>query len=338
MNILRDKFNMNAIFSKVTDGLWDAAEIQNGRGIINIDLNLKSEILDILTNLDKGIDLKIEYYNYFAQFMKDLEQQILHKERFALIKTIPAIKEFSIETFEKFSLFMTNFIGYPLSQSYKGNVISRVHNANVDYNDPNARGHLSNQEILPHTDTGDAASLLCISQSLVGGTTYIVNTRKIFNTICDTYPEYIPYLFDGYPNFKKIEDIHIAEDYYNFPVYINYENELSCSFNSRLIKAALQNNSSIKLSSIQKNALEYFESLLYDKKLVAPIKLQPGEILIMNNYDVIHYRDAFSDLENGERFLLRVWFNLNNPRKLPEFFSKVTRTGIPIEYHQQLDN
>ena len=142
---------------------------------------------------------------------------------------------------------------------------------------------------------------------------FIFNTRKIFNTILEQKEEYMSFLFTGYPNYRKVEDIHIDEKYYNFPIYLYHKNELSCSFNSRLIKEGIK-SSGKKISSLQADALMYFEGLLHNDDLRVPIKLQPGEIIICNNYDIIHYRDSFKDSSTQERLLLRGWFNLHNQR------------------------
>ena len=57
--------------------------------------------------------------------------------------------------------------------------------------------------------------------------------------------------------------------------------------------------------------------------------LKPGDILMMNNYTVLHACTAFEDWETPERqrLLLRLWLNLCSSRPLAENFTGSLNTG-----------
>jgi alpha-ketoglutarate-dependent taurine dioxygenase len=316
--------------SKLTSGIWTTQSIQGGAGILSMSVRAQEDVQKVLSGIHGGKEILWDSYEGLSELIQKIEGQLIYGERFALIRTFPGINSYPVETFEQFVSSFIRQIGTPLSQSDKGELICQVRNHNVDYSDPNARGHKSNQEILPHTDTGDAFCLFTLSQGMHGGTTYFVNTRQIFNTILEEKPDFLSCLFDSYPNYRKIEDTHIADEYYDFPIYVHHDNEVSCSFNTRLIREGLKKREGC-IPPFRLEALQYFENLLYREDLRVGIKLQPGECVICSNYDVIHYRDSFQDSHDRERLLLRVWFNLHRPRNLPDYFSSITRRGIPLE-------
>lgn len=57
--------------------------------------------------------------------------------------------------------------------------------------------------------------------------------------------------------------------------------------------------------------------------------LEPGDILMMNNYTVLHARTPFEDWETPERqrLLLRLWLNLCSRRPFAENFTGRFNTG-----------
>jgi hypothetical protein len=61
--------------------------------------------------------------------------------------------------------------------------------------------------------------------------------------------------------------------------------------------------------------------------------LQPGEVLIANNYVTFHARSAFEDHDEAERkrHLLRLWLTLPNGRPLPPIFAGTREFGFTYE-------
>ena len=52
--------------------------------------------------------------------------------------------------------------GVPISQNSKGQLLAEVTDKGNDYGDINARGFATNAELLPHVDTSDMTTLLCL--------------------------------------------------------------------------------------------------------------------------------------------------------------------------------
>ena len=64
-----------------------------------------------------------------------------------------------------------------------------------------------------------------------------------------------------------------------------------------------------KIKSINK-----FERLSNIKKNIYKFKLNSGDILIYNNYKVLHGRDKFKNNLKSKRLLLRAWMNVKKFR------------------------
>ena len=83
------------------------------------------------------------------------------------------------------------------------------------------------------------------------------------------------------------------------------------------------------LSSLEREALAYIDERAMEPDLRFEFLLEPGDILMMNNYTVLHARTAFEDWETPEsqRLLLRLWLNLYSVRPLAENFTGRFNTG-----------
>ena len=66
--------------------------------------------------------------------------------------------------------------------------------------------------------------------------------------------------------------------------------------------------SSIEMSPSQVNAINKLDKLLLKKQNQYNFKLEPGDILLINNYRLAHGRSAFDLRNNNNRSLMRVWF------------------------------
>jgi alpha-ketoglutarate-dependent taurine dioxygenase len=56
------------------------------------------------------------------------------------------------------------------------------------------------------------------------------------------------------------------------------------------------------------------------EQLSMEFEMRPGDILIANNYDMLHARSAFRDQDVGAqgRHMLRIWMSIPNGRPLPQ--------------------
>lgn len=85
------------------------------------------------------------------------------------------------------------------------------------------------------------------------------------------------------------------------------------------------------VSQLQMEALEVIQEL--GEKYQLELPMQPGDLTFVNNFGVLHSRDAFQDSEKDVRYLVRMWIkNEALSWKLPQFSKPVTRkltTTVP---------
>lgn len=70
------------------------------------------------------------------------------------------------------------------------------------------------------------------------------------------------------------------------------------------------------LTQKQKEALDLVEAIAKESQLV--LDLQPGDLTFINNFSILHSREAYEDHDDNPRYLVRMW--LQNPAlhwKLP---------------------
>jgi hypothetical protein len=73
--------------------------------------------------------------------------------------------------------------GIPISQNSKGQLLAEVIDKGNDYGDINARGFVTNAELLPHVDTSDMTTLLCLRAARSGGESRVVSSTAVYNAV-----------------------------------------------------------------------------------------------------------------------------------------------------------
>ncbi len=83
------------------------------------------------------------------------------------------------------------------------------------------------------------------------------------------------------------------------------------------------------LTDIERAALEYIETRASASDLRFSFMLEPGDLLSMSNYAVLHGRTAFEDWPEPERRrqLRRLWINLYDGRPQAANFTGRFNTG-----------
>ena len=75
-------------------------------------------------------------------------------------------------------------------------------------------------------------------------------------------------------------------------------------------------------NSNQRDALEMVQDIANEPDMVMEFTLNPGDILVANNYVTLHGRSAFEDWDEPDkrRHMLRLWLTIPNGRPLPQAF------------------
>ena len=113
-------------------------------------------------------------------------------------------------------------------------------------------------------------------------------------------------------------------------MYVYCDGRLSGGLNFQSIRSLPQITGE-PLPADELEALDLVESIADRPELALTVATRPGDLLLVNNYMVLHKRTKFDDSEDPaqKRLLLRFWLNLHNGRSIPEGTAKaLNRVGF----------
>lgn len=206
-----------------------------------------------------------------------------------------------------FGLFAAQ-LGQLSAQTGKGARLIDVVDKGVPW-DAEHRGYDSHAALNFHTDGADIAGLMCLSEGLSGGASFIASAAQVFNEIAKQRPDILPVLERGFHHHRRGEQAEnespISRD--RLPVFCERNGLLHCCYNRNAIEWADRVGASLSEQEI--DALDVLESVVNRPDIAHQHRLQAGDISFVNNYAVLHARDEYRDGEGKTRHLLRLWVN-----------------------------
>lgn len=215
-------------------------------------------------------------------------------------------------------------IGYPVSQNAKGHLIAHVRDTGRTFgSDTNVRGYQTSIPLPFHTDTStDLLGLLCYRTAKDGGTSHLASLVAIYNEILERRPDLIDVFYEPF-NFDCRDEEHPDGGPFYTRVLASYTGgTLSLRHNSGYARSSARFDDCPPLSDRQDELLRLIDALASDPAMHFSTRLEEGDILLVNNYAVMHSRSRFvdHDEEDRKRHLLRLWLVLYEGRSLaPDF-------------------
>lgn len=221
-------------------------------------------------------------------------------------------------------------MGYPVSQNANGHLIAHVRDTGRKFgSDTNVRGYQTSIPLPFHTDTStDVLGLLCYRTAKEGGTSHLASLVTIYNEILATRPDLIDVFYQPF-NFDCRDEEHPdGGPFYTRVLASVTAGTLSLRHNSGYARSSARFDDCPPLTERQEELLALVDSLATDPAFHFSTKLERGDILLVNNYAVMHSRSRFTDHEQGElkRHLLRLWLVLYEGRPLASDFDN--RAGL----------
>jgi hypothetical protein len=213
-------------------------------------------------------------------------------------------------------LAFAGLVGRPEYQSYGGDLLYRVEDRGAAAGP--VRGADTRRALRFHTDGRDAVGLLCVRSTSEGGVSSVTSAGAIHNAMLDAEPEllgelYRPWHFDrrGAPGSATSVS----------PVFSRCGEWVSCFYVPHTLRSGAERVGDV-LSERQHRALQCFDSLAEDPRLRLDMRLEPGDLQLLDNYAVVHARSAFppAPTQQTGRLLLRVWLSLPDRRPLASGF------------------
>lgn len=281
---------------------------------------------------EEGADgIRRERFPHLTALLAKAHEDLMQGPGLALLSGFP-VERFSLAETETLYLALGRLVGTPISQNSYGDLVGHVRDEGkrvaVTGDIRGARGYLSNEQLLFHTDLGDAVLLLCLRKAVSGGMSSVSSSMMVYNEILAAHPEYIPVYFNGFAFRSTEADGQPIE--WRLPVYSYHDGILSCAIRRMAIETARLNK--VPYTALENAALEFLDKTAAREDLRYDMNLEPGDIQILNNFTTFHARTSFVDADEPEkkRHLLRLWLQFPDGRaflrRYPTIYDGVPHT------------
>lgn len=265
-------------------------------------------------------------------FVPGLLEELRHGRGFVLLGGIDGGLPLSV--LERIYWMLGLRLGTPLSQSGAGDRIGYVEDRSTSSDPATARGYKSRQILPLHTDGGDMMGLMSIRNGRAGGTSVISSVHAAYNDVLATRPDLLPILERGFPYHRKGEEQPGQPEItpYDVPVLGRYGDTVLSHYVRSAIEYARRQQGG-ELTDSETEALDYFDAVTSSEANRIEFDLEPGEILLANNYTTFHARTEFDDWAEVDRrrLMLRVWWDgagWDAPRELRVYENVDGRGGV----------
>lgn len=216
-------------------------------------------------------------------------------------------------------------LGTPVPQNARGHLLGHVCDLGHDAADPATRLYQTNQRQGFHTDSADFVALLCLRAARGGGgRSSLASAAAVFNALHTSHPDLVGALFDPVPTDHRGEQPAGARPWFEIPVLSFLDGQLTVIYQRRYIDSAARFAAAPPLSPRQRAALDAFDAALDDPALHLEMDLEPGDLQLIHNHQLLHDRTAFVDDPDPaqRRHLLRLWLCPPTGRRLPAAFGE----------------
>jgi len=220
--------------------------------------------------------------------------------------------------------------GAALSQNAQGELIGHVVDATAE--DATPRMYRSNLELRPHNDITAMIALACWRKARSGGASVLVSGVTVHDEMRRRAPELLVPLYRGYHYHRLGEEGPNEEPTtpYRVPVFSAVKDQLSCRYQRAGI-AAGHRSRGVPLTDEDIAAFNLFDEIAKAPENRLAFYLERGEMMVVNNYTVMHARSQFENHPEPERQrrLVRLWLDAPGFRDVPREFNLFESNGVP---------
>lgn len=215
-------------------------------------------------------------------------------------------------------------LGAPVPQNARGHLLGHVCDLGYDAGDPATRLYQTNQRQGFHTDSADVVALLCLRTARSGGRSSLASAATVFNAVLAGAPDLAGALFDPVATDHRGEEPPGARPWFEIPVLSYLDDRVTVIYQRRYIESAARFAAAPRLDDRQRAALDAFDAALEDPAVHLEMDLEPGDVQLVHNHQLLHDRTAFIDDPDParRRHLLRLWLCPPIGRRLPPAFAE----------------
>ena len=248
---------------------------------------------------------------------------------FVLLRGLP-IEGLSLDQYSAAVWGVGLHFGCALSQNAQGELVTAVIDATGE--DATPRMYRSNLELRPHSDITAMIALACWHKSASGGASIIVSGVTVHDAIRERAPQLLEPLYRGY-HYHRLGEQGPGEEPatpYRVPVFASRSGQLSCRYQRAGI-AAGHRERGVPLDERDLEALNLFDEVAAAAENRLAFFLERGDMIVVNNYAVMHARTRFTNYPEPERQrrLVRLWLDAEGFRDVPREFNLFATNGVP---------
>lgn len=243
----------------------------------------------------------------------EIMHSLIHQRGFITLKGFPNYQdEYNIELIKKFLLAFCFHLGTPLRQNKKHELIFDVKSIEgMTMNLQDSRGPYVKESLPMHTDAGAILGMYCFASADVGGHTLLSSSQTVHDEIRKERPDLLEVLYQPFYTDRRGNEAEGTLPYDHNPVFAMYGNELRCQYHEPFYSDSQKKFPELpRFTSQQIEAMKFFDATALRKDIVVETKLEPGDIIFINNEQILHGRTSFDNPKNQTiRHLLRIWLN-----------------------------
>jgi hypothetical protein len=202
------------------------------------------------------------------------------------------------------------YLGRPWPQNAKGHLLGDVTDQGKAPDDPTSRGNEIGGIAFPfHSDGSDLVGLFCLDAGAGGGASLVANALSIHNELVRTEPELAAELYAPFPYDLRGEQAPGSKQWYTMPIFNRCDDRLFVRYIRPYIEATRRHPDAPRPSEAAREAMNRVDTMCADPEFHVSMTMGPGDMQFVDNYHVLHARDAYSDDRPAGkvRHLKRLW-------------------------------
>lgn len=249
--------------------------------------------------------------------------RIITGRGFVFLKRIP-IETWGQQKSAIAFLILSRLMGNLRPQNKLGHVLGHVVDLGLRSDDPTVRLYQTCERQTFHADSADVVSLLCIRPAESGGISSIVSAEAIYDEMKKARPDLLERLFLPMATDRRGEVPVGQKPYYMIPVFTLHAGHLNVMYQRQYLDSSQRFPDAPRFTPLDVEALDYFDALADSPHMQVTTQLEPGDIQILHNFNLLHDRSAFQNHPDPtqRRHLLRAWICPPVGRPLPGVFAE----------------
>lgn len=183
-----------------------------------------------------------------------------------------------------------------------------------------SRGYNTKAGLDFHMDSGDIVGLLCRRTAKTGGESLVASTIAVAEELGRRRPDLLEALKQPFYHHYQGSQDPLQPLYYACPIIGSDPVHFAMRVNRKNIVAAQRDFPELpRVTAVQWEAIDLLEEIMADPRYCFRMKLEQGDLQLVNNYVVVHSRTPFEDFEEADakRHLLRLWLSVPDSQPLP---------------------